>query len=265
MTSLAYLAEAGPSVGVQQIVDAIEHEIVSGRWRAGSKLPGERPLADEIGVSRPVIREALRVIAERGLISVVPGKGSFVRKFNPAGEGASADVLVRSSPVTARHLVAARVMLEGEAASLAAENRTDEDLTTMKNLLAGFDTVPIDGAADLDLAFHEAIAIASHNPVLQMMFGSIRPLSHGIMLRSLSDHEVRHAAAPLHGVILDAIERQDAAVARRAMTEHLDAAVKYYGADLDRPLVEVLRQRATSIPSLASVLRDVSAQIPGTE
>lgn len=261
MTSLAYLADAGPFVGVQQIVDAVEGEIVTGRWAAGTKLPGERPLADEIGVSRPVVREALRVVAERGLISVVPGKGSFVRKFNPAGEGASADVLLRSAPVTARHLVAARVMLEGETAARAAENRTDDDLATMRNLLVGFETVAADGAADLDLAFHEAIAIASHNPVLQMMFGSIRPLSHGIMLRSLSDHQVRHVAAPLHDVILDAIERRDATAARTLMTEHLDAAVEYYGPDLDRPLVEVLHQRAISIPSLASVLRDVSAQI----
>ncbi|MFE6736567.1 FadR/GntR family transcriptional regulator [Microbacterium sp. NPDC057650] len=260
-SSLAHLAQDGP-VGVRQIVDALEQEIVDGRWEVGSKIPSERKLAEEVSVSRPVVREALRVLSERGLITVAPGRGSFVRRLNPAGEGGNADVLVRSTPVSARHLVAARIMLEGETSALAAENRTDDDLRVMKELLSGFEDVPADRAADLDLAFHESIAIASHNPVLQMMFGSIRNLTHGIMLRSLTDREVRGTGAPLHEVVLTAIEAQDADAARAAMVEHLGAATKLYGSDLDRPLADVLRQRATSIPSLSAVLREVSARIP---
>lgn len=262
MSSLAHLAQDGP-VGVNQIVAALEQEIIDGRWEVGTKIPSERKLAESIAVSRPVVREALRVLSERGLIMVAPGRGSFVRKLNPTGEVGNADVLMRSSPVSARDLVAARTMLEGETAALAAANRTDEDLAAMRDLLSGFENTPADRAADIDLAFHEAIAIASHNPVLQMMFGSIRNLTHGVMLRSLTDREVRGTGAPLHDVVLDAIERQDAAAARAAMVEHLGAATKLYGSDLDRPLAEVLRQRATTIPSLASVLRDVSARIPG--
>lgn len=262
MTSLAHLAQDGP-VGVNQIVDALEQEIIDGRWEVGTKIPSERKLAEAVAVSRPVVREALRVLGERGLITVAPGRGSFVRKLNPTGEVGNADVLMRSSPVSARDLVAARSMLEGETAALAAENRTAEDLAVMRDLLSGFENTPADRAADIDLAFHEAIAIASHNPVLQMMFGSIRNLTHGVMLRSLTDREVRGTGAPLHEVVLDAIAVQDADAARAAMVEHLGAATKFYGSDLDRPLAEVLRQRATTIPSLASVLRDVSARIPG--
>ncbi|UNK70463.1 FCD domain-containing protein [Microbacterium sp. H1-D42] len=261
MSLLTHLAQEGP-VGVNDIVAALEQEIIDGRWAVGSKIPSERKLAESVAVSRPVVREALRVLGERGLIVVSPGRGSFVRRLNPAGEGGSADMLVRSSPVSARDLVAARTMLEGEAAALAAERRTEEDLTVMRELLSGFDQVPAARAADIDLAFHESIAVASHNPVLQMMFGSIRNLTHGIMLRSLTDREVRGVGAPLHDVVLEAIEAQDAAAARSAMVEHLGAATKLYGEDLDRPLAEVLRQRATAIPSLAAVLREVSAQIP---
>ena len=261
MTSLTHLAQEGP-VGVPQIVAALEQEIIDGRWAVGTKIPSERKLAESVAVSRPVVREALRVLSERGLILVAPGRGSFVRKLNPTGEGGNADVLMRTSPVSARHLVAARTMLEGETAALAAQNRTSEDLAVMRDLLSGFDSTPADRAADIDLAFHESIAIASHNPVLQMMFGSIRNLTHGIMLRSLTDREVRGTGAPLHDVVLDAIEAQDPQSARAAMVEHLGAATRLYGEDLDRPLAEVLRQRASAIPSLASVLRDVSSRIP---
>jgi GntR family transcriptional repressor for pyruvate dehydrogenase complex len=216
-------------------------------------------------VSRPVIREALRVLNERGLIAVAPGRGSYVRGVNPSGEGGSADLLARRGEVHARHLIAARTMLESEAAAQAAEHRTDEQLSQMRDLLAAFDRASLQRAADLDLAFHESIAIASNNPVLQVMFGSIRNLTHGIMLRSLSDRRVRGAAVPLHDVILDAIADQDPDRSRAAMAEHIGAAGKFYGKDLDLPLADVLRARAETIPSLAAVLRDVGLSIAAAD
>ena len=260
MTGLTSLRLEQP-VGVPQIVTAIEDEIVSDRWPTGTRLPSERQLAELCAVSRPVVREALRVLTERGLIAVAPGRGSFVRGVNPSGEGGSADLLARRGDVTARHLVAARTMLEAEAAALAAVHRTDEQLAQMRDLLAAFQRASLPRDADLDLAFHESIAIASHNPVLQVMFGSIRNLTHGVMLRSLTDRDVRGAAVPLHEVILTAVARQDPDAARAAMVEHIGAAAKFYGTDLDRPLAEVLRTRADSSPSLSSVLHEVSRLI----
>lgn len=97
-------------------------------------------------------------------------------------------------------------MLEGEAAALAAQHRSAQDLRAMQRILGALNQAPTLGdAADLDVAFHEAIAIASRNPVIQLMFGSIRNLTHGIVVRSLTDREVRGAGAPLHDVILDGI------------------------------------------------------------
>lgn len=264
MTGLTSLG-SGPPPGVPEIVAAVEEEIVSGRWPAGTRLPSERRLTDLCRVSRPVIREALRVVNERGLIVVSAGRGSFVRDLDPTGEGGSADLLARRGQVRARDLVAARGMLEAETAALAAIHRTDDQLAQMRDLLDAFSHATVPASADLDLAFHESIAIASANPVLQMMFGSIRNLTHGIMLRSLTDRRVSGAAVPLHTVILDAIEAQDPDAARRAMGEHIGAAEKYYGSDLDLPLVEVLRQRADSTPSLAAVLRQVSSDIASRE
>ncbi len=250
----------GLPFGVPEIVAAIEEEIVSGRWGVGTRLPSERRLADRFEVSRPVVREALRVLTERGLISVSAGRGSFVRQLRPV-RGGNAELLVRGGQVTARDLVVARTMLESEAAALAAANRTDEELGQMREILDRFDRSVVPEQADLDLAFHEAIAVASHNPVIQVMFGSIRTLTHGIMLRSLVDRAVTGTAVPLHTVILDAIAEADPDRARHAMSEHIGAARKFYGDDLDQPLADVLRRRAELTPELRAVLRDLSESI----
>jgi len=260
MTGLTNLHDAGPP-GVPEIVAALEEDIVTGHRPAGSRLPSERALADTCSVSRPVIREALRALTERGLISVSAGRGSFVRRLDPSMAGASADLLARGGQVTARDLIVARSMLEAETAALAALNRTDEQLQQMQDLLevVASSTMPI--TANLDLAFHECISIASANPVLQLMFGSIRNLTHAIMLRSLTDRKVAGEALPLHHVILNAIVDQDPDEARRAMVEHIGTARKFYGPDLDIPLAEVIRARAETSPSLSAVLRGVSMSL----
>lgn len=247
--------------GVAPIVAALEEEIVSSRWAAGSKLPSERSLAQMLGVSRPVVREALQVLSERGLIQIVAARGSFVLDHKPTDNRASAELLARKGEVTASHLIVARTMLETQAAELAAVNRTDADLARMRQLLDAFAGASVVEAAEIDLAFHEAIAMASYNPVIQVMFGAIRTLTHGVILRSLTDRHVTGEAVPLHDVIFEAIAAKDAEGAAKAMTAHLGSAKKFYGRDLDVPLAGVLDQRADLTPGLAADLRRVSQMI----
>ncbi|MYS81071.1 FadR/GntR family transcriptional regulator [Embleya scabrispora] len=245
-----------------ELAALLEDRLVGEEWPPGAWLPSERALALQYSVSRPVIREALRSLQERGLIGVAPGRGSFVREVRPTSDGGDPLLLVRRGEVTARHLVVARVMLEGQAAALAAQYRSEDDLAHMRRILADFERQSVlSTAADLDVAFHEAIAIASRNPVIQIMFGSIRPLTHGVVLRSLTDRAVSGAAVPLHAVILDAIANGDPDVARAAMTEHIEAAQYFYGPDLDVALTDVLRRRAARAPDVASVLSEVSRSI----
>jgi GntR family transcriptional repressor for pyruvate dehydrogenase complex len=226
------------------VAQVIETEIVTRKLSPGMRLPSERQLSERFGVSRPAVREILRNLETKGLILVHPGRGSFVRELEPTrGEG-SVDLLLRRGQITARHLVAARRMLESESASLAAANHTAEDVARLRALLAEFDAATmLEEAATLDVALHGAITIASGNPVIQIMFGSIRNLVHGVALRSLADPAVRAAGAPMHHTIVDAIIRGDAERASAAMTEHVILALDLYGADLDRPLSEVLRTR----------------------
>jgi GntR family transcriptional repressor for pyruvate dehydrogenase complex len=245
-----------------QLADHLESSIISGRWAPGTKLPSERQLSLQYHLSRPTVREGLRRIQERGLILVQPGRGSFVREHRPTGGLVSVALGTRRNQVTARQLARARQMLESETAALAAEHRTELDISQMRSLLDRFDSATDTGSSiGFDLAFHEAIAVASRNVVLQLMFGSIRALTQGLMLRSLTDRTVRGLGAPLHRTILDAIERQDAEAARRVMREHLHIAEDHYGADIDEPMDDMLRRWASHLPEIPDAPNDPSVEV----
>jgi GntR family transcriptional regulator, transcriptional repressor for pyruvate dehydrogenase complex len=246
----------------QALVDRLEADIVGRTWSPGQRLPSERQLVERFGVSRPIVREVLRRLQERGLIVVHPGRGSFVRDLLPTQGNASVELLARRGEITVRHLVTARRMLECEAAALAAEHHDDDDARRMREILAAFDASrDVAVGAELDLAFHEAVALASGNAVIQIMFGSIRNLAHGMILRSLTDRKVRHAGAPIHHTILDAILARDAEVARKAMASHIELAEKTYGRDIDRPLADVLQRRADHQPEVAELLRQAGSSL----
>jgi GntR family transcriptional repressor for pyruvate dehydrogenase complex len=245
-----------------QLAERLEAAIVAQIWQPGAKLASERQLAEQYGIGRPAVRETLRRLQERGLIVVHPGRGSFVRELRATHGTASADLMTRRGKITARQLARARQMLESESAALAAEHRTGEELDRMRGLLADFDAATdVTVMAEFDLAFHEAIVVASGNVVLQIMFGSIRNLTHGIMLRSLTDRRVRDAGAPIHHTVLDAIAARDQDGARAAMLEHLRLAETHYGDDIDQPLADVLRRRADHLPEVAEALRNASSSV----
>ena len=101
------------------IAVALEERVLSGEIAAGDRLASERILALEYGVSRPIVREALRSLIERGLIDVEPGRGAFVRDGTGPRRFPPLDIEYRRRGTTARQLSEARLMLETEAAALA--------------------------------------------------------------------------------------------------------------------------------------------------
>jgi DNA-binding FadR family transcriptional regulator len=230
-------SSAAPS-GLPLIVSRLEDDIVSGRLAPGAMLPSERSLMTRFSVGRSLVRESLRVLRERGLIEVSLGRGSYVRTMGPADDGASPDLLARTGQVTARHLIAAREMLETKTAALAAVNATADDLARLADALSRLEQAPLARAADFDLEFHTAIAEATHNPVLQVMFASISSLAHQMMMRSLTDDHV--IGAELHGVLYERIAAGDAAGAADVMARHIGAAELFYGADLDTPVRDLM-------------------------
>jgi GntR family transcriptional regulator, transcriptional repressor for pyruvate dehydrogenase complex len=241
----------------------LEADILSGRVAEGEKLPSERELAGRYGVSRPVVREAMRTLIERNLVEAVPGRGTYVRAARSTDAAPGMDTLLRRRQPTPRDLVEARTMLECTAAELAARRADVADLAAMADALGR-----LDAAADVieraryDLAFHLAIARAAHNPVIETMFGAISGLTIELMLRSLADPVVAPTSLPYHRTIYDGIRTNDAVGARAAMAAHLAVAARTYGADLDRSLESVARRELARLLEPGVTLEDLLATVP---
>ncbi len=231
-----------------ELVDAIEARILAGDLPAGAKLPSERQLADRFGVSRPIVREVLRTLAERNLIDVLPARGSFIRDPRVTDAAGTLDLHYRRSQATPRDLVEARTMLESTAAEVAAARSNPDDIEAIDDAIATFDrATTVIERVHADLAFHFAIARASHNPVIETMFGSIANLTLNLMLRSLSDAEVTRESIPFHREIRDALHRHDPQRAGDAMRAHLAVAARLYGDDYERTIDSVMRRQLTVV------------------
>jgi GntR family transcriptional regulator, transcriptional repressor for pyruvate dehydrogenase complex len=219
------------------IADVLAERVLSGEYAAEDRLPSERQLAVEFGASRPMVREALRSLVERGLIEVEPGRGTFVRgdtgprRFHPL------DLEYRRRGTTARQLSETRLMLETEAAALATQYADADDLATLESALDRLEgsRTPLDRVRN-DLAFHAALVAAAHNPVIETMFASIHGLTVELMVRSASDAEIIRQSEPYHRVAYEAIRDRDAPAARAAIQAHLSIAASTYGEDYDRRL-----------------------------
>jgi len=247
---------------------------ILGTEAKGSLMPSARILAEEFGVSRLFLREVLAGLQRQGLIESVPGKGVYVKKPDMLNAARNVHVAVLQSSATARDLIEARTHLEEQCASLAATRSTDEDIAQMEYALEVFDNATsLIPKAQADIAFHSLIARGTHNPVLQIMFGSITSLAFETMLRSLSDPEIFNVGAPLHHTMLKAIKKRDPQAALKAMSKHLHIAEDSYHSDLDKKLSEVANRIVKDVlhstmsieQVLDTALRDFKIEIVASE
>lgn len=204
----------------QAIAARIEGLIESGEFPAGSRLPGERDLADRFDVSRVTVREAEIALEARGRVAIKTGSGVYVlARPTPAAAGSLPDV-------SAFDLTAARAVIEAEAAALAAAHVTDADLLELDALLAAMSdpAASDEQALEADRSFHLAIARIAGNPVIehciQLIWRMRRELPRVTQVYARVCHHDGDARADEHAVILDALRRRDAAGARLAMREH---------------------------------------------
>lgn len=197
--------------------NAIRQDIESGRLTVGTKLSSEATLSQQYGVSRSVIREALRSCTALGLTVTKTGRGTFVVANKVAND-------LTLGQYSARDLTEARPHIEVPAAGLAAERRNDDELETLRHIVAAMatETDPESWVA-LDSSFHAAIARASGNKVFASVVADIRDaLAHqSETLNMVADRQ--HASDVEHQEILAAIEAGSAEKARAAMARHLQA------------------------------------------
>lgn len=264
------MATKGQQVTQDELARNLTQRFILGDEAKEGMIPSTRILAEEFGVSRLFLREVLAGLQRQGLIESVPGKGVFVKKPDMLNAARNVHVAVLQSSATARHLVEARTNLEEECAAIAALRATDEDINQMEVALKAFDdATSLIPKAQADIAFHSLLARSTHNPVLQIMFGSITTLAFETMLRSLSDPEIFKLGAPLHHTILNAIKKKNPKEAKKAISQHLHIAEDSYKSDLDKKLSdiadrivkEILHSSLSVEEVLDSALRDFKVEI----
>lgn len=250
----------GPTA--ETLVGLLEARLLAGEWRPGTRLPSERRLAEHYSVGRPMVREVLRSLGERGLVTTMPGRGSYVREVRPSDGMEARKALARQGALTAHHLIDARRALESEAAALASAAPGDAELRLLEDLVVALESASgFAVTAELDLTFHGLVTSMSRNPVLEMTFGSMRSLAYALIVRSHADRQVHLNSLPFHRKVFEAIAARDAAAARRAMEQHFTSGQRHYGRDLDVSLAEALRGRPTDASDVADLLRRARSSV----
>ncbi len=208
----------------ERIVEQIEARILSGVLNVGDRLPPERELAEQFAVSRTAIREAVKILREKGLIEIRPGKGTFVTNGTSTGMKQSLDRLVKyGSTDGSANLVEVREILEPEITALAASRMTDEFISSMREAVEAMESAYDDPDLyiEADLDFHLALAEATQNPIIPALMDTIIDLLREQRKRiALADGGLQRGQVH-HKEILDAVIRRDPAAARRAMRDHL--------------------------------------------
>ena len=215
----------------EQIATRIEELILGDRLRPGDKLPSERELASSFGVSRPVIRESIKLLEERGLLAPRNGLGAFVTDPGYRTVTSSLSVAYRMQDCSSDDLYEARWCTESFTARLAAERATEADIDRIEAAVQLMD----DHLDDLkefmvgDIEFHEALAAATHNPLFVVM---TRPLVEMIQKMGHKGFAYGHVRErhQNHRRILEAIKRRDVAGAEEAMHRHLDMSKEAFSA-----------------------------------
>ncbi len=212
---------------VDHIVDQVKALVRDNRFGPGSKLPNERELARQLGVSRPSLREALRTLSLMGILDSRPGAGTRFRTAAHDILKVPFEFLVMLEQPSLAHLHETRELIEVFAAGVAAERRTPEDVDLLAAATAALkDAVSRpEGWSAANLAFHSAVARASHNPVLERMMVSLYGGMRLVMeagRRAVRDD--LSSAYRLHEDIFHAIRRGDEAAARAAMKRHMNVS-----------------------------------------
>jgi len=208
---------------VDLVASRIEELIFERELRPGEVLPAERELAAQLKVSRNVLREALRTLAQKGLLRVIQGRGAFVTEPSTEPLKASISTLLRLRHVGLEDLCDARLLLEPEVAALAARRATPAEHERLRELVGALEKSKDDAAAhvEADLALHRGISDAAHHSVYGAITEAVRiPVTRSMLVGTRVPRAI-DASDDHHREIVAAIIASDEDRARLAMTEHM--------------------------------------------
>lgn len=216
----------------KKVVEVLSERIFSGEFPENSYLPPERELGESLGVSRSVIREAIKLMESKGLIRIERGIGTAVAEAKHDRVSESLKVLLRRKGHMLKHLMEVRALLEVGMAGLAAQRRTARDLAAMERCLDIMRENPADpaGYVDADVDFHLEIARAAQNPALLLLLEPLSELLRESRLATFAGPRTVRLRITQHEEIYRMIQMQDEEGARTAMSRHLGDT----GRDLER-------------------------------
>ena len=214
---------------VDRVVDNIQTLILERQLEPGTRLPPERDFAERMGVSRTVLREAVRILVTKGLLETRHGVGTMVRHVTSDQFLEPMNLLLQTNNLSVEQLHQVRSILEVGVVRLAAQHAQPADLAALRELLAQMGHTDGSTAAFvvLDDQFHSALAQATHNPLLMVLADSVGAIMHEVRLQVHEFTRIGGSAVSDHVRILEAIETQNAEAAAAAMQTHLDHALFY--------------------------------------
>lgn len=210
-----------------RVAGHMTERVVDGTLKRGNRLPPERILAEQYGVSRTVIREAVRTLVSKGLLETRGGSGTYVRSPDPASVAESMSLLLRlhhghtTVPYDKVHEV--RLVLEVEIAGLAARRAQPDDLLALEREIERQRRSDDDREAYVasDVAFHASLAAAAHNELFPVLLNSISDVMAEVRQLGFQVPGTHETAIMHHERILAAVKARDSAAAVRAMKAHL--------------------------------------------
>ncbi len=216
----------------RQIADQIRALIAEGEYTPGGRLPPERDLARQLGVSRPSVRESLIALEVEGLLDVRVGSGIYVAQ--PGERRSGAELAGESGPF---EVIQARMMIESECAALAAKHATPAQVRAVRKAHANYvgESRRHHNPLDADRAFHVTVAEATGNSALVLMVQTLWDQRAGPLYRALErklEYPLMSAdAVREHQAVVAAIGKRDPRAARAAMRRHMGMTRKRYSKD----------------------------------
>jgi GntR family transcriptional repressor for pyruvate dehydrogenase complex len=214
------------------VIEEIKRQLIGGTYKPGDRLPSETELAAKLNVSRATVREAMKALVKMNVVNVIQGKGTFVTKQpglmdNPL-EFYS---LIQTSNI--QSLFETRLLIEPQAAALAAERATPEDLELIR-----MEAERINESVNGDMfvnGFHEALAHATHNPILEWLIAGIEKLvnANAQLIEEVSG--VLEQSIYYHMEIYKAVRDHDQEQAKNCMIKHLETILA--GVDKNKSLI----------------------------
>jgi len=250
MTERTQFQQVRPVRLYQRIVEQIEDALTRGELKPGERLPSERELVSQFGASRPTVREALRVLESNGVVRSRPGDplGPEILPFSTSTLSKQMTRLARVDGLSLAELLSFRMILDGSANMLAARLRSAEELAAMEHTIAVMAQaidVGYEEFSEADVAFHDAVALASRNSLIQMCNQVVR----GVVISLISDkvsnaldsQALMRESLHHHQEVLAAIRLQDGVAAAEICRRNLYAYYADYLPEEDRePLLALL-------------------------